>query len=157
MEVIAMKASSKSEEIIEYRTLLETKTVKVNSNNSQDTEILSKILKRLEEIEISYDDLSVILNKKINSIKNTKIGKTLKKLTKHKDQNVSKLADKLINKWKKVVQLKNSKLTVKEIERPKGNEKEKISLDKKNVIEKKDNSNLRAATPSLGINNLYMF
>lgn len=32
MDVIAIKASSKSEEIIEYRTLLETKTVKIENN-----------------------------------------------------------------------------------------------------------------------------
>ncbi len=60
MDVIAIKASSKSEEIIEYRTLLETKTVKIVNNLNQDADIISKILRRLEQIEISYDDLSVI-------------------------------------------------------------------------------------------------
>ena len=59
MDVIAIKASSKSEEIIEYRTLLETKTVKIENNLNQDADIITKILRRLEQIEISYDDLSV--------------------------------------------------------------------------------------------------
>ncbi len=59
MDVIAIKASSKSEEIIEYRILLETKTVKIENNLNQDADIITKILRRLEQIEISYDDLSV--------------------------------------------------------------------------------------------------
>ena len=33
MEVIAIKASSKTEEIIEYKCLLETKTVKIKNKN----------------------------------------------------------------------------------------------------------------------------
>ena len=130
-----------------------------NSKNFQDADIIGKILKRLEEIEISYDDLSVIFN---SNYQNTKIGKTLKKLTKHKDQIVSKLADKLIDKWKKVVQLKNSQQTEKEKETKNGEKekqkpKEKISVDNKNTFDKKENNHGRAATPSLGKFKIFIF
>lgn len=83
MEVIDVKASGKIEDIIKMKNALESK---------DDGEEIQTVLKRLSELDVTYEDLS-----------STKIGITLKKLTKHKDRAVVKLAEELMNKWKKLV------------------------------------------------------
>jgi transcription elongation factor S-II len=82
-KVISIKDSNKLEEIIKMKNVLETK---------EDSDTLSSVLNKLLDTEVGYDDIS-----------NSKIGKTLKKLTKHKNQDISKLSDKVIDKWKKMV------------------------------------------------------
>lgn len=78
------------EEIIEIKKNIES--------NEDDCDTIAVMLKRLGEVKVSYEDLSM-----------TKIGKTLMKLTKNKDKSVSELASKLIEKWKKEVKKPENK------------------------------------------------
>ncbi len=92
MNVIDVTISEKVEEIIEMRNILD-------SHNDMD--LLVTTLKRLNEINISYNDISI-----------TKIGKTLKKLTKHSDKKISIHAENIINKWKKLVKVDKPELKI---------------------------------------------
>jgi hypothetical protein len=83
MNIIDIKKGDRVEEIIEMRTILDKES---------DTELLEDVLKKLEGYGVTYDDLKV-----------TKIGHSLKKLTKHKSEAIVKKAENLMNKWKKLV------------------------------------------------------
>jgi hypothetical protein len=90
MNIIDIK-NSKIDEIIELRTILE---------KDPEIEQLETILKKLDGFNITYDDLKV-----------TKIGHSLKKLTKHKSETITKKAESLMNKWKKLVGSNSTKET----------------------------------------------
>ena len=100
MNVVDISSSDRVEEIIEMRNIL---------NENDDTDLLITTLKRLNDINVSYNDISI-----------TKIGKTLKKLTKHSEKLISIHAISIINKWKKLVKVEkpeekveeNSKLSI---------------------------------------------
>jgi hypothetical protein len=83
MNVVDIHSSDKLDEIIEIRTILDSK---------DDIDVISSSLKRLSEIAVTLNDINV-----------SKIGKSLKKLTKHSDKRISKQADDLVDKWKKSV------------------------------------------------------
>jgi hypothetical protein len=87
MNIVDIK-NNKIEEIIELRTILEKEV---------DNEQLESILTKLENYNITYDDLKV-----------TKVGHSLKKLTKHKSEVISKRAETLMNKWKKLLNTNGS-------------------------------------------------
>jgi hypothetical protein len=86
MSIIDIK-NNRVDEIIEMRTLLD---------KISDIDELESVLKKLDDYNITYDDLKV-----------TKVGISLKKLTKHKSDIIAKKAETLINKWKKLID-KNS-------------------------------------------------
>jgi hypothetical protein len=60
MEVLDVKASNREEELVKYKTLLETKEVIIQFNLPfQDVDLINQILNRLDEFEVSYNDLFV--------------------------------------------------------------------------------------------------
>jgi hypothetical protein len=60
MEVLDVKASNREEELVKYKTLLETKEVIIQFNLLfQDVDLINQILNRLDEFEVSYNDLFV--------------------------------------------------------------------------------------------------
>jgi hypothetical protein len=91
MSIINIK-NNRVDEIIEMRTLLD---------KISDTDELETVLKKLDDYNITYDDLKV-----------TKVGISLKKLTKHKNDIIAKKAESLINKWKKLVDKNNSNTNI---------------------------------------------
>jgi len=60
--------------------------------NSQDTKKISQILKKLNNYTVNIEILV-----------QTKIGKTVKKLAKHKSEQVAKLAQSLVKRYRKVM------------------------------------------------------
>ena len=86
MEVLEIKASNITEELIKFKTLLETKEVFIYFKVQQDADLVNQILNRLDQIEVSYDDLYVILNNKIFKYLEHKNREDFKKTYKKKGQ-----------------------------------------------------------------------
>jgi len=73
----------KIEELIRIKKALE-------EDEKDDDDLKINVLKHLKQKEVTYNDLSV-----------TKIGKTVNKLSKHKNAEIASIAAEVVNVWKK--------------------------------------------------------
>jgi len=81
--VESIKGSNKLEDLTSMRLSLEKTT--------EDVDKLISILKYLKQQELTYEE-----------VKNSKLGKSISKLTKNTNKEVSTISNEIVNKWRKL-------------------------------------------------------